>query len=159
MKTLFQAASLAMFVALGSGTQAGAATVAVNELIGSPINRDGIVVELSGIFFGIQQAGNYTLDFMGMGDPEGYLGFASVLSPADLATDFAGDPVSDGDSFDLGFLAAGVDFSALLLSFSDVAMSLNRVEDAPAPIPLPATLPLLAAGIVATGLAGRRRKA
>lgn len=64
----------------------------------------------------------------------------------------------NGTSVNLGFLEAGVDFAAGLLSAGDATMSLTRIDDQPAPIPLPATLPLLAAALGAAGLVARRRK-
>lgn len=162
VRTVIQAAALALFATLGAGTAASAATVS---------SVDVPVFQFGGIIYEIEQAGTYTLDFSGTGALPGfpdYLGFAAyIFAEIDggidnlLASLGAGIEVSafDGTSVNLGFLAAGVDFAAGIVSVGDTTMSLNRIDDVPAPIPLPATLPLLAAAIGATGLVSRRRKA
>lgn len=162
MKTAFQAAALALFATLGAGTAADAATVA---------SADVGFLQFGGIIHEIEQAGTYTLDFSGTGGvsmfPD-YLGFAAyVFAEVDGGLDGLIDsldggiqfPAFNGTSIDLGFLAAGIDFAAGIASVGQVRMSLNRVDDVPAPIPLPATLPLLAAAIGVAGLIGRRRNA
>lgn len=160
VKTALQAAALALFAALGTGTAANAATVATVDV---PF------LQFGGIIYEIDQAGTYTLDFSGTGGLPGfpdYLGFAAyIFAEVDgglgnlLNTLSGGIEVSafDGTSVNLGFLAAGVDFAAGIVSVGQTTLSLNRIDDVPAPIPLPATLPLLAAAIGAAGLVGRRR--
>ncbi|TBN40419.1 hypothetical protein EYE42_08460 [Paracoccus subflavus] len=160
MRTIIQAATVALFATLGAGTSASAATVA---------SVDVPFLQFGGIIYEIEQAGSYTLDFSGTGSIQGfpeYLGFAAYIYAEvdggldELIETLAGGiglSAFDGTSVDLGFLASGVDFAAGLASLGNVRMSLNRVDDAPAPIPLPATLPLLAAAIGAAGLVGRRR--
>lgn len=160
VRTMIRAATVALFATLGAGTSASAATVA---------SVDVPFLQFGGIIHEIEQAGTYTLDFSGTGAIQGfpdYLGFAAyIFAEVDggldklIETLGGGIPISafDGTSVDLGFLARGVDFAAGIASLGDVRMSLNRVDDTPAPIPLPATLPLLAAAIGAAGLVGRRR--
>lgn len=161
MKTGIQAAALALFATLGAGTVADAATVS---------SVDVPAFQFGGIIYEIDQAGTYTLDFSGTGVLPGfpdYLGFAAyVFAEVEggldnlLASLAGGIDVSafNGTSVNLGFLAAGVDFAAGIVSVGSTTMSLNRIDDVPAPIPLPASLPLLAAAIGATGLVARRRK-
>lgn len=161
VKTVLQAAALAFFATLGAGTAADAATVA---------SVDVPIFQFGGIIYEIEQAGTYTLDFSGTGGLPGfpdYLGFAAYIFAevdgglGNLLASLAGGievSASNGTSVNLGFLAAGVDFAAGIVSVGASTMSLNRIDDVPAPIPLPATLPLLAAAIGAAGLVSRRRK-
>lgn len=161
MNTAVRSAILGMVAALGIGAAAQAATVASVDV---PFQRFG------GLFHEITQAGEYTLDFSGVGTIEeapDYLGgagyvFADVNSLIDLLVALADVElisVRDGLSVSLGFLEAGTDFAAGIVTLGGrTTMSLNLV-DAPAPIPLPASLPLLAAAVGVAGIAGRRRKA
>ncbi|WP_347138177.1 hypothetical protein [Paracoccus sp. SSK6] len=162
MKAALQATAMAFLTTLGMGSVSEAATVRSVDLS---------FLEFGGIIYEIEQAGNYTLDFSGMGLIPGapnYLGFAAyIFAEVDGGLDEleetleAGIDVSafNGTSINLGFLNAGIDFAAGLLSAGNARMSLVRIDDQPAPVPLPATLPLLAAAIGAPGLAARRRNA
>lgn len=163
MKTVLQAIALAFFTTFGLGATADAATVRSVEI--PFLNFGGIIYE-------IEQSGTYTLNFSGTGeiaDFPDYLGFGGYvfaemngglgellvrLGTGDGVFDFS---ATSGASISLGFLAAGVDFAAGLLSAGNSTMSLVRIDDQPAPVPLPATLPLLAAAMGAAGLAARRR--
>ena len=162
MNTAMRSAILGMVAALGIGAAAQAVTVASVDV---PLGQ------FDGLFYKTTQAGNYTLDFSWsapIGEVEplflgavGYV-FIELDSLFELLVALADvDPilVQDGQSIPLGFLDAGTDFAAGLVTLGgSTTMSLNLV-DAPAPIPLPASLPLLAAAIGAAGLAGRRRQA
>lgn len=159
MKMALQAAALAFSATFGISSAVDAATVA---------SVDVSLLEFDGIIYEVEQAGLYTLDFSGVGllGVPNYLGFAAyIFAEVDgglgelLETLGGGITFSafNGTSIDLGFLEVGVDFAAGLLSAGNATMSLNRI-DVPAPIPLPASLPLLAAAVGAAGLAARRRK-
>lgn len=152
------------------GTVADAATVISVDVPWSDIIGGGPIYR-GGIFYESKQAGHSRLDFSGTGRIEGLPGYLGTA--AYLFAEFAGgldeffDTVTtdmafiatDGLSFDLGYLAAGVDFAAAIITLGgDATLTLSRDDDQPAPIPLPATLPLLAAALGAAGLVARRRK-
>ncbi|VDS07816.1 hypothetical protein PARHAE_00994 [Paracoccus haematequi] len=160
MRSALQAVALAFATTFTLGSVADAATVASVDV---PLRHFG------GIIYEIQQAGRYTLDFSGTGSIEGlpdYLGFAGyVLAEVtgleellELLDDGVTFTAINGLSFDLGFFEAGTDFAAGIATLGgDATMSLVRIDDEPAPVPLPASLPLLAAAVGITGLAARRR--
>lgn len=161
MITALKSTAFAAIAALGSACGAQAATVA---------SVDVSFFEFGGIIHEIEQDGYYALDFSGLGLFPGfpaYLGFAAYVFAEveggldDLPEALAGGTgisAFDGTSVGLGFLEAGADFAAGILSLGNATMSLVRIDDTPAPIPLPATLPLLAVAAGAAGLAARRRK-
>ncbi len=160
MNTALKSAALALVAVLGISAGAQAATVASVDV---PLGR------FDGLFHEITQPGEYTLDFSGTGIIPGapdYLGgagyvFAEVSSLVELLAALGNVDlitIRDGLSVSLGFLDAGVDFAAGIVTLGGrTTMSLNLV-DAPAPIPLPASLPLLAGAVGAMGLAARRRR-
>lgn len=161
MNTAIRSAILGMVAALGLGAGAQAATV---DSVTVPLG------ELDGLFHEITQPGEYTLDFSWLGtigeqEPIllGAVGYIyaeldNILDLLEALDDFDPILVADGQSISLGFLDAGVDFAALFVALGgSTTMSLNLV-DAPAPIPLPASLPLLAAAIGVAGVAARRRQ-
>lgn len=156
--TGLKSAILALVAAVGIATGAQAATVA---------SVDVPVLHFDGIIHEVEQAGYYTLDFSGegqLGVPT-YLGFAGyvfaeITGGLGELLEVLGDgfSVSTGTSISLGYLTAGTDFAAGLLSAGDATMSLVRIDDDPAPVPLPATLPLLAAAMGVVGLTAQRRR-
>lgn len=164
MTSALKAATLSLVVALGAGSAACAATVASVDVPWGQF--DGIIHEVA-------EAGDYTLDFSGTGifpGAPGYLGtaayiFAEVEGGLDDLLASLGGGVTfvamNGTSISLGFLAAGTDFAAGILTLGgNATMSLTRIDDTqPAPVPLPATLPLLAFAVGGAGLAAHRRKA
>jgi hypothetical protein len=169
MKMALQAAALAFSATFGISSAVDAATIVSVDVPWSDI-INGEEISIDGIIYEIEQAGNYRLDFSGIGrfpnNPDflgtaGYI-LAEVEDLQELFNILDDDDtflVFDGISVNIGFLAAGVDFAALVAATGgDTTMSLVRLDDQPAPVPLPATLPLLAAAIGATGLTARRRQ-
>lgn len=162
MTPVLKAAAFAILTTFATGSVSTAATVA---------SVDVPIFSFGGIIHEIAQAGHYTLDFTGAGliptNPS-YLGFGGYVFAevpgglnqlADLLDDGVLFSIFDGTSIDLGFLAAGVDFAAGLLSAGNTTMVLTRIDDDPAPVPLPASLPLLLAALGATGVMVRRNRA
>lgn len=162
MTTALKAAAFSLFAVFGSGA-VEAATVASADV---PWGGFG------GFIHEIAEAGDYTLDFSGNGIFPGapnYLGTAAYIFAevegglANLLASLDGGiafVVLNGTSVDLGYLTAGTDFAAGILTLGgNATMRLTRVDNQPAPVPLPATLPLLAAAAGAVGLVARRRKA
>ncbi|WP_207100768.1 VPLPA-CTERM sorting domain-containing protein [Paracoccus shandongensis] len=158
MKTTLHAAALGLAALLAAGPAALAATV---DSVTVPL------LDFGGIIHDVAQAGHYTLDFSGeglLGNPD-YLGFAGYtfapVADLDELLQVLGGGVNfsvfDGSSVDLGYLEAGADFAAGVLSAGNTTMILVRI-DQPVPVPLPASLPLLAASLGAAGVVLRRRK-
>lgn len=161
MNTSLKAAAFLFLTTLGVAPAVEAATVA---------SVDASWLQARGFLYEIETAGNYTLDFSGEGRwpiaPD-FLGTAAyAFAEFDGGIDEFFDSVTmgmtfvafDGLSINLGFLDAGVDFAAAIIALGgDATLSLNRVDD-PAPVPLPGTLPLLAASI-GSALFLRRRNA
>ena len=161
MKQTLRAAALAAVTAIGFAGVAGAATV--KETDASWFTADAFTYE-------VETAGNYSLNFSGESRlNSGRLGTAAyVLAEVDgglsalLDTIGAGGDFSvyNGTSVSLGFLDVGTDLAAAIWAYGgSLTMSLVLDEDSqPAPVPLPATLPLLAGALGVAGFAARRRK-